>query len=699
MNFADCLGHQAEDCYILVQMEQFRQIGEVLGSMKALMVLRDDIQLNQRQCCLLLDVFSLAFKTLAEVIKQSLRLEEKNTRWKPLENPLKELRKIFKEGEVYIKSCLDAKEWWGRAMIYHQNKDCVELHIHNLLSCFHAIIEAIETLGDISGNLGQYEKEWDPKFFQLKLGKQYLIPRDICSRFDAAWREDRWLMIETVKEKRNFVLNKAENRLGELLIELINGSESCSIKLFPSSILVGSKDYQVRRRLGEGNQYKEIQWLGEHFVVRHFFHELEPLNSEISSLLLLSHPNIMQYLCGFYDDEKKECFLVMELMNKDLSSYIKENCGPRRRMPFSLPIAVDLMLQIARGMEYLHSKKIYHGDLDPSNVFLKARINSSAENGYFHAKVSGFGLSTIKNHTTRNNLNNQTGAHSIIWYAPEVLAEQENPESKHKLKHTEKADVYSFGMICFELLTGKVPFEDGHLQGEKMSRNIRAGERPLFPSPSPRYLANLIKKCWQTDPIQRPSFSSICRILRYIKQFLLMSINYPNQLEFQLPSVDYCELEAGFLRRFVGEGTVDVAPVWQIPFQMFTYRLLEKEKTTVNLKDKCWESASDVATVCGYENLGVVEDLFSPASDGMSVCSETVDRKPTAIRKSIDGKDNKGARNSFKGPGTPRAQTRKSSLLNPCSHSLRVGAERQYSLPTAASRHRRAGHASDSEIR
>jgi serine/threonine protein kinase len=55
--------------------------------------------------------------------------------------------------------------------------------------------------------------------------------------------------------------------------------------------------------------------------------------------------------------------------------YLKENCGSRGRILFSLSlsIVVDIMLQIARGMEYLHSRKIFLGDLNPSNVLLKAR--------------------------------------------------------------------------------------------------------------------------------------------------------------------------------------------------------------------------------------------------------------------------------------------------------------------------------------
>ncbi|KAJ6940478.1 hypothetical protein NC651_006574 [Populus alba x Populus x berolinensis] len=57
----------------------------------------------------------------------------------------------------------------------------------------------------------------------------------------------------------------------------------------------------------------------------------------------------------------------MELMTR-LCCYIRETCGPRKRIPFPLPIAVDLMLQIARGMEYIHSKKISWVLLGSSHV-------------------------------------------------------------------------------------------------------------------------------------------------------------------------------------------------------------------------------------------------------------------------------------------------------------------------------------------
>ncbi|XP_011080869.1 uncharacterized protein LOC105164021 isoform X1 [Sesamum indicum] len=623
-------------------MDQFRQVGEVLGSLKALMVLKHEIQINQRQCCLLFDMLTFAFETISEEIRQHLRFEDRNTKWKALDLPMKELHKVFKEAEFYIKHCIDVKNWWGRAISLHTNKDCVELHIHNLLCCFPVVIEAIETAAEISGVdqedmqkrrlalTQKYDQGCDdPKLFLWKFGKQYIVPREICHRLEYAWKEDRWLLLEKLEEKKTTA--KHEQRLGELLIRKLSNGGTSKGKLLPSNALVGAQDYFVRRRLGSGypsggGHLKEIHWLGESFAMRNFYGSVDPLHAEISSVLSLSHPNVLQYHCAFYDEDRKEGFLVMELMSKNLGAYIKEHSGQRNRIPFSIPVAVDIMLQIARGMEYLHSRKIYHGDLNPSNVLLKAK---NASIGGFQAKITGFGLTSVMSSTARSP--KPTGGDLDIWLAPEVLTELGQPDSKCSTKYTDKADVYSFAMLCFTLLTGKVSFEDGHLQGEKMARNIRAGERPLFSYPSPKYLSNLIKKCWQSNPNQRPTFSSICRILRYIKKNLVIN---PDHGDPDSPPllVDYYDLETGYLKKVPGEGSEDLAPVSLIPFQMFTYKVVEREK----ISGKKWDLATEgsvhrAPSVFDDEQMATMDDLFLAPSDRRSVCSEIIDSKNPTV--------------------------------------------------------------------
>ncbi|KAG6389238.1 hypothetical protein SASPL_150701 [Salvia splendens] len=619
-------------------MDQFRQVGEVVGSVKALMVLKHEICINQRQCSLLADMMQLAFDTISEEMRQNLKLDEKATKWNSLELPLEELHRVFKDAECYIRYCLDIKDWWGKAISLHMSRDCVELHIHNVLSCFTVVVEAVEMAAEISGSdeeekqrkrvalLHKYDHECDDlKIFLWKFRKQFLIPAEVCSRIETAWREDRWLLLDKVGEMK---AADSEQKLAELLLWKLNDVEA-SKKVMSSSILVGAHDYQVRRRLGSAypngqSHLKEIHWLGESFALRTFIGDVAPLLPEISFVLSLSHPNILQHLCAFYDKVRKEGYLVMELMNKDLASHVKEHTGQKNHVPFTIPVAVDIMLQIARGVEYLHSKKICHGDLNPSNILLRPR---NATTGGFQVKVSGFGISTIRSCPSRSP--RAVAADADIWLAPELLAEL---GGKCKGKYSEKADVYSFGMLCFELLTGKVPFEDGHLQGEQMVRNIRAGERPLFSHPSPKYLANLTKKCWQTNPALRPSLSSICRILRYIKKILIINPDHGHP-EAPTPLVDYCDIEAAYLNKFnAEEGSDTLVPVMQIPFQMLAYKIIEKEKTN----NKKWDMVTEArmkppASIFDEDQLSAMDDLFLVPADRRSVCSDIIDCKNSVV--------------------------------------------------------------------
>ncbi|CAD5173473.1 unnamed protein product [Musa acuminata subsp. malaccensis] len=684
-------------------MEQFRQIGEVLGSIEALMMFRDEIRVNRHQCCLLVDAFDLAFESVAEEMRNHLRFDEKLIKWKALEHPLRELHRIFREGEQYLRQCLEPSDWWGKAIALTHNTDCVEFHLHDLLWCVPIVMEAIENVGEITGtdqeDIGRkklvfskkYEKEWmEPKLFQLKFGKSYLASQELRNKMETAWKEDRWVLSETIAERRSpgsKPLSKQENRLAELLV--------CPKgKLFPSSALVGSNDYQVRRRFGSGNNYKEVQWMGESFAVKHVIGEIEPLMSVISLLSSVSHTNVAYYVYSFVDEEKKECFLLMELMTKDLSSYIKEISSTRRKVLFPLLVAVDIMLQIARGMEYLHSKNIYHGDLNPSNILVKTR--NSSPDGYLHVKVTGCGLSPMKN--SKPWANQAAATNPCIWYAPEVLLEQERSgESSGGSKCTEKADVYSFAMICFELLTGKIPFEDDHLQGDKMSKNIRAGVRPLFACQSPKYLTTLTKRCWQTDPSQRPSFSSICRVLRYIKRFLVMNPDH-SQPDAPMPPADYYDLEISLCKRFTNWGRKDVPRVSEIPFQMYAYRVAEREKTSTNIKDKCSDSGSEGASVCSDENAFIItlpDDVVSTSVGSVKSFSPTISdtTNKTSSTVKASGKSNKQL-----------GKLQKSRTIIPThltGRTARTNAENRLQLqPVMMSPRRRkaSGHASDSEL-
>ncbi|KAK3164807.1 hypothetical protein QOZ80_1AG0025050 [Eleusine coracana subsp. coracana] len=628
-------------------MEQLRQLGEVVGGMNALMAFEPELRINPRQCRLLADACAHALTAVTGEVRAHLRFEDRGgAGWRALEPALRELHRAFRDAEGYVRQCLDPRgSWWARAAMAAHGAGCVvvEQHLHAILWCVAVAIEAVESAAAGSDDdeiarrrravmlANKYDGDMlDFVLFQRAHGKAYLVSPELIARMDAAWKEDRWLLSQLLDEMKSPVaLTKPERRLADVLAAP-RGT------LHPASVLLNSGDYAVRRRLG--GRLKEAQWLGEAVAVKHLVGD--GAEAEAALLASVAHPNVSHAAHCFRDAERKECLVVMDqLMAKDLGAYVKEACGgPRRKglPPFPLVVAVDVMLQVARGMEYLHGKKVCHGELNPSNVLVKPR---QQHDGYVHVKVAGYGRSGL----TKASANGNASENECIWYAPEVL----DQDGAAGVKCTEKADVYSFAMICFELLTGKVPFEDKHLQGDKTSRNIRAGERPLFPCNAPNHLVALTKRCWHADPAQRPFFASVCRVLRYVKRFHVMNPGPDHQQgQPDAPPVDYLNVEAQLLRRIPSwQRAEGAARVWDVPFQMFAYRTVEREKTAGGVlvlagKDKASDEGSDGNSVLGEENgVGTVspDDASSVSSGTARSRPASSDGKKTPIRKA-DGK-------------------------------------------------------------
>ncbi|KAK1665761.1 hypothetical protein QYE76_053920 [Lolium multiflorum] len=624
-------------------MEQLRQLGEAVGAINALMAFEPELRLNPRQCRLLADACAHALDAVTGEVRASLRFDERGAKWRGLEAPLRELHRALRDAEGYVRQCLDPRgSWWARAAAVAHGTDCVEHLLHNVLWCVSVAVEAVETAGEIAGTdaddlartrlvlARKYDGDMlDPKLFQRALGKRYLVSQELVARMDAAWKEDRWLLSQLLDEMTGPAAPKRLTRNEQRLAEVLAAPRG---KLHPASILLGG-DYSVRRRLG--GRLKEVQWMGESFAVKHIIGDGEAVGAEVALLSSVVHPNVAHAAHCFHDEDRKEYFVVMDqLMAKDLGSYVKEVSCPRRRTPFPLVVAVDIMLQIARGMEYLHAKGICHGELNPSNVLVKPR---QPDGGYVQVKVTEFGQSGAK---ASANGNANGDDNTCIWYAPEVL-KPEGADTEGRC--TEKADVYSFAMICFELLTGKVPFEDNHLQGDKTSKNIRAGERPLFPFQTPKYLTALTKRCWHADPVQRPGFSSVCRVLRYVKRFLVMNPEQAGQADAPVaPPVDYMDVEMQLMRRLPAWQRGEGARVSDVPFQMFAYRIVEREKTAAVLhaKDKlASDSGSEGNSLYGDENgLGAMSPDH-PSNGTVRPLPDSSDgKKPPASAKKADGK-------------------------------------------------------------
>ncbi|CAN0311488.1 unnamed protein product, partial [Hapterophycus canaliculatus] len=184
--------------------------------------------------------------------------------------------------------------------------------------------------------------------------------------------------------------------------------------------------------------------------------------------------------------------LVMELMpNGDLRTLLKNS-----EQPLPEEQVRHIIGDICAGMAFLHSKKTVHGDLKSANVLL---------DGAGRAKIGDFGTSRWSHNTNSTGLATYTKAGqntqmSLAWSAPEVRLSRRN---------TYASDVYSFGIVAWEVLSRELPWASVAHPREVYIYVVLKSLRPDIPVDAPADLVNMIKACWAGEPDARPTFSRI----------------------------------------------------------------------------------------------------------------------------------------------------------------------------------------------
>ncbi|KAF9529086.1 hypothetical protein CPB83DRAFT_812894 [Crepidotus variabilis] len=166
--------------------------------------------------------------------------------------------------------------------------------------------------------------------------------------------------------------------------------------------------------------------------------------------------------------------------------------GIQTRRVLRLSDVYRMMQEVARGMEYIHSKGVLHGDLKASNVLV--------DNNY-RCVISDFGQSELKTEVCRlTGSSMKTG--TLRWKAPELL------EGSGML--TPFTDIYAYGIVCIEILTmGEIPW--GVAPDDDIRHNVlEMDRRPLIPVDftSP-LLHELIQACWDREPLRRMPFREV----------------------------------------------------------------------------------------------------------------------------------------------------------------------------------------------
>ncbi|XP_024543763.1 light-sensor Protein kinase-like [Selaginella moellendorffii] len=281
--------------------------------------------------------------------------------------------------------------------------------------------------------------------------------------------------------------------------------------LLGNKSVINHKELKLTTHLGQGGfgTVYEAIWLGHKFAVKVFPQGDKSFAKELAVLEADKHPNVLHIAGQSLDEEKQRYSLVMEKMDMDLANYVLKK---KKSLPLLSIVAV--MLQVATGMTWLHSKNIIHRDLKPQNILV-----GEEDNDLVSIRIADFGVSRpdfisslISKATAKQGTRN--------FMAPEVWTSE---------RYTKKADVYSYGMLSYQLVTGNIPFK----VGMDMEQVLR-GERPEIPATCPEFLSQLMRECWSHDAKERPSFSDICERLKQLKTRIITGTDSIDELRAKL---------------------------------------------------------------------------------------------------------------------------------------------------------------------
>lgn len=287
-----------------------------------------------------------------------------------------------------------------------------------------------------------------------------------------------------------------------------------------------------------GNRYKIIRPLGEGGMANVYLAHDLVLDRDVSVKLLrldlrddpqtkkrfqreamaatqLNDPNIV----GVYDvgEEHGMQYMVMQYVEgTDLKKYIATH------YPIPLPQVIDIMEQVLSAVESAHEHGIIHRDLKPSNILIDQNKN---------LKITDFGIATASFDNSLTQTNTLVGS---VHYL--------SPEQARGSVATKRSDIYSLGIILFELLTGKVPFEGENAVSIALKhfKDQIPSVRSVNPQ-IPQALENVVYKATAKDPEERYSSA------KEMAADLRTSLDADRQSEPKFTENDHCDEETKVL--------------------------------------------------------------------------------------------------------------------------------------------------------
>ncbi|XP_057845777.2 uncharacterized protein LOC131055196 [Cryptomeria japonica] len=551
-----------------------------------------------------------------------------------MERAWKEVYRVVKEAELYLKRC-SGEKWWVKSITLSTTGEAYAIHVHDLawsVLCLHLNLLYSQGQTDESYTAAAYTAMGD---FHAEMCNSMRIHDET---------EDKIRLVTIFQEllkdcEEKSVSDEDKSKLGvarfmsRKLQATIGNEPAVNCNRVAPWLQIDSKDLIPKLRvIGEGTFGKvyEGSWLGVKVAVKEICWFGEDIDSslleEIDVHAKLQSPFIAQ-LIGVCLLERC-CYLVMEFVSFSLDRILKYRLEGDRP-PLPLPVVVDTMLQISRAMEYLHSRKIMHMDLKASNVLIQpSEVPEFRAYGYGQVKLCDFGESRLRLYSFRSA---EFSRGTCYWRSPEVFQyPQEGFEEDLGIskRYTQKADVYSFAMTCYEILTGKLPYEG--VDERNVYGLVVQGKRPSLPPWCPSVLGDYIKTCWDTNPDCRPNFTHVSYFLRYMK-FLLMRVNnsgHWDSLNAICKKIDVAKFvmldgegEQGSDESTVNfneEGLIIRALDGNFPDSFQPYPVSQQSAQPLSPKDKIFVSLPDYIQQYSYKEMQNATDDFSRNVSGVS---------------------------------------------------------------------------------
>ncbi|XP_027768306.1 serine/threonine-protein kinase CTR1-like isoform X2 [Solanum pennellii] len=299
-----------------------------------------------------------------------------------------------------------------------------------------------------------------------------------------------------ISEARTDTIN--DQRYFEGVGRLAPAKPSRGLVLDVEDLDIPWNDLVLKERIGAGSfgTVHRADWNGSDVAVKILmeqdFHaeRYKEFLQEVAIMKRLRHPNIVLFMGAV--TEPPNLSIVTEYLSRGSLYRLLHKPGAREVLDERRRLC--MAYDVAKGMNYLHKRKppVVHRDLKSPNLLVDKK---------YTVKVCDFGLSRLKANTF---LSSKSAAGTPEWMAPEVLRDEPS---------NEKSDIYSFGVILWELATLQQPWSNLNPPQVVAAVGFK-GMRLEIPRDLNHPVTTIIEACWVNEPWKRPSFSTIMDMLK-----------------------------------------------------------------------------------------------------------------------------------------------------------------------------------------